>query len=528
MINNEKSRKFMWNELDQDRKERYKKLITNFASLSEAFAQKADSSDEIVAPIINSKYQEASFKDAFKGKVEDIGNTSFDASLETNKGQKFLVGIKSFGLNAGSQKIAQYKAASGRQEWSEIVGRLKGRAVEKMTADDLFRLNRDDYYKLAELIAKERNRRIRSSRATLIGLKDDFNKPIPAYYHFLMPSKKNTFPEISVGETKYLEIDIDSIEIIKCTGWKSPANFQFQDKNHTYSYNDGDHVLLMNFKNQDNVIEVWPVQYIDDAFNFFENLSDYYHKRIDPIKMSVSWLIYNTSGEMEKSSGFNAWNAMSKASYITREKLVKEIRNLLQNKYPKKVKSLMNELSSFYSFNRSNKVKFNVEKRNKWLEHIHKLEDPAIIRLAEKMTYRSDYELYIPVRKAKRFNTKYPDFFGKGIGKIGNNGKLIQSAKDRQFDIEFKPSGVCMTAFLTQENGKGIESVKKQKTMGKWILNGIFQLNKYEPLTRKRLDELDINGIRMTKYKDTSKPIELEFVSLNPESLPNDYIDKLL
>ena len=48
----------MWENLKHEQKEKYKTLITNFASLSEAFSQKAEAEDfndreNYVAPIVN-------------------------------------------------------------------------------------------------------------------------------------------------------------------------------------------------------------------------------------------------------------------------------------------------------------------------------------------------------------------------------------------------------------------------------------------------------------------------------------------
>lgn len=93
----------MWNKIDVDKKKKYKSLITNFASLSEAFSQKSESEnkDELVmtvAPIVNSKFQETAFQRAFDAVGEDIANTSYDASLRLNDNTKYLVGIKSFGI----------------------------------------------------------------------------------------------------------------------------------------------------------------------------------------------------------------------------------------------------------------------------------------------------------------------------------------------------------------------------------------------------------------------------------------------
>ncbi|MDX4992769.1 hypothetical protein SHY80_09215, partial [Streptococcus suis] len=72
----------MWEKLKVEQKEKYRTLITNFASLSEAFSQKSETDEEnetfnYVAPIINSKFQETVFQRAFQAVGEDIANTSF-------------------------------------------------------------------------------------------------------------------------------------------------------------------------------------------------------------------------------------------------------------------------------------------------------------------------------------------------------------------------------------------------------------------------------------------------------------------
>ena len=76
----------MWEKLKSEHKEKYRTLITNFASLSEAFSQKSETAEEVdtfqyVAPIINSKFQETVFQRTFHAVGEDIANTSFDVSV---------------------------------------------------------------------------------------------------------------------------------------------------------------------------------------------------------------------------------------------------------------------------------------------------------------------------------------------------------------------------------------------------------------------------------------------------------------
>ena len=112
----------MWEDLPSSKKNEYKRLILAFASLTEMFAQKVTDNVEEAAPIINSKFQETAFQRAFNAYAEDIGNTSYDASLEHN-GEKYLVGIKTFGISSGGQKVAQFKAK--HDEWSDIIDEIK-------------------------------------------------------------------------------------------------------------------------------------------------------------------------------------------------------------------------------------------------------------------------------------------------------------------------------------------------------------------------------------------------------------------
>jgi hypothetical protein len=118
----------MWEKLKSEQKEKYKALITNFASLSEAFSQKSEAGEaeevqNYVAPIVNSKFQETVFQRAFGAVAEDIANTSYDASLRVDENHKYLIGLKSFGINSGDQKVAQFKKNS--QEWNEILSEIQ-------------------------------------------------------------------------------------------------------------------------------------------------------------------------------------------------------------------------------------------------------------------------------------------------------------------------------------------------------------------------------------------------------------------
>ena len=71
----------------------------------------------------------------------------------------------------------------------------------------------------------------------------------------------------------------------------------------------------------------------------------------------------------------------------------------------------------------------------------------------------------------------------------------------------------------------GIASKDNQSILGKWILEKIFQLKPFEPLTKKRLDEIGLNGIRFYKINgDDSVHIQFIFIDIN--NPPFDFINK--
>lgn len=74
-------------------------------------------------------------------------------------------------------------------------------------------------------------------------------------------------------------------------------------------------------------------------------------------------------------------------------------------------------------------------------------------------------------------------------------------------------------------NGKGIATKDDQGILGNWILHDIFQLNEYEPLTRKRLEEIGLNGIRLYKIKNDPS-VHIQFIWIDQDDLPTDFIKK--
>ena len=160
----------MWSMLNVEEKLKYKKLITNFASLSEAFSQKAKMS---MIKLLNCKLQISrnSISKAFGAIGEDIANTSYDASLLLDEEHKYLVGIKSFGINSGDQKIAQFKKNSQFDNWGSILNEITLNAQKSNSKIEADKKNEELYKKLAIKIATLRNMRIESSKEQIKGFK---------------------------------------------------------------------------------------------------------------------------------------------------------------------------------------------------------------------------------------------------------------------------------------------------------------------------------------------------------------------
>ncbi|MBQ9814514.1 MAG: NgoFVII family restriction endonuclease [Lachnospiraceae bacterium] len=532
----------MWRELPVEDKEEYKKMILAFASLTEAFAQKAEKNAcDIPAPIINSKYQETIFQKAFHGSIEDIGNTSYDVALNiylANQNKKYLIGIKTFGIGSGYQKIAQFKAK--RSDWSPIINQIEANSInakgKKKEKEEINKINYDLYKQLAVEISVLRNERIKSSVANIQGFKISENDEVESVYHVLMPSKKGADPEISVGETTYDEINIDKLEVLGCTTNNIPANFEFTDGKHFYRYTDADSQLSMNFNNKEIVLEKWPVRYADNAYKILADIADkIYDDKLktqdnsERIIESYCWKITNKKDEVEKYSGFNGFYGIG--SKLPKNQRRKKIQNL-ENKYCQLIdkaflKKVVIKLEEFL-FNDSSKANEKEQKiklREDILGLVEQSNNSQFSEDVKKVLFRPKNEMYIPIPRSKEFHMSHPDFFGNKIGTFEEGtSKLALSKKECEFDLVFEPSGNKVRSFITQDYGKAIESEDKQSILGEWILNKVFQLKEYEPLTSKKLKEIGINGIRLFKTNRDSD-VHLEFIWIG-EDAPLDYIER--
>ncbi len=538
----------MWKDLLDTQKDEYKRMILAFASLSEVFAQKADNADaeSTISPIINSKYQETVFQRAFAASAEDIGNTSYDAAIcqknASGRLMKYLIGIKTFGIASGAQKVAQFKA--NHNDWATIIQQIKDNATNAddtlRTKEEINEANQELYAVLAQQIAMLRNQRISSSISNLQGFSvsvEDDN--VQSVYHVLMPSKKGDAPTIYVGETSYDKINIENIEILGCTDRKHPTNFEFTDGNHKYRYTSADSQLLMNFDNYNIVKEQWDVKYVNDAYKIFANLAeDVYGKTPKKEKNTTEshcWLITNTNDEVELFSGFNMFFAIgSKMSQEQRRNTL----SVLKENYSDLIEaSVFNQIISYLekflltSASTKEEKLAKVTLRNEILSYMDEtISDQELKNRILKLLFRPQDEMYIPIPNSSAFHRKYPTFFCDNIGEFveQENGKskfvLNSDRTKREFNLVFEPSGDSIRSYVVQSSGKAIESVEKQSYLGEWILRGIFQLKKYEPLTSEKLNSIGINGIRLWKQSD-SKDIHLQFIWIDKDNLPNDYVN---
>lgn len=112
---------------------------------------------------------------------------------------------------------------------------------------------------------------------------------------------------------------------------------------------------------------------------------------------------------------------------------------------------------------------------------------------------RPAYEVYIPV--PKWIHHVFYQFFGVDPF----NSDAIKASEG--FWLHF-PDGRKVKARNTQENGKSLQT-NPQSELGKWILKDVLGLAPYEILTMKRLNELGVDSLKITKIDDKNFKIDL-------------------
>lgn len=528
----------MWKNLNKEKKDEYKRMILAFSSLTEMFSQKNNNNNTLLTPIINSKFQETIFQKVFGASAEDISNTSFDVALKEknkkNQETKYLIGIKTFGFSSNYQKVAQFKAQNDL--WSPLINTINKNSLNK-TKEQINKINNNIYLTLAKNIAKLRNQRIQSSIANIKGFNIHENDNVEAIYHVLMPSNKNLnsntngTAQIHVGETPYTLIDINNLKIIGCTGKSHPSNFEFTDGIHKYKYTSADCQLYMDFDNTNIVKESWNVQYAQNAYDIFAKIAEYADNLnleigTNEIIESYSWKITNKNNEVELFSGFNSFYGVGSKSPISQRKrnldkfkkqFIRELDTITYNKIISYIEHYL------FSEAKTKDAKIcKATERKKFIDFILQQKNETLTNETLKLLFRPKNELYIPIPNSFKFHSNYPNFFGDNTLEFDNKKNIITNPANREFNLIFEPSGDSIKAYITQQAGKAIESVKKQTYLGEWILRNVFQLEEYEPLTVTKLNELGINGIRLYKTSQSSD-IHISFIWIDSDNPPEDY-----
>lgn len=113
-------------------------------------------------------------------------------------------------------------------------------------------------------------------------------------------------------------------------------------------------------------------------------------------------------------------------------------------------------------------------------------------------TLRPAYEAYAPI--PKYIHILKPNFFG--IDALDREQRKLS-----QLNLHL-PSGTVVTAKITQDNGKALQS-NPQSELGRWLLYNIFGLAEYEPLTRAVLDEKRIDSLIITKIDNDNFKVDV-------------------
>ena len=493
----------LWDMLDEKKKERYKKLISKFAGLTKAFAQKNDNGNSLPIPFLNSKFQEKLFINIFDANLEDKNNTPFDVSLLIN-GKVYLIGIKTFDRGTKSQKIQQFKRLDQKCDESNL------KAFVEMVATNRNKSIEDN---TKEIIKKLRNPEEFSKHIT--------NKPHRSIYHLLTRYLDNNIPKIQIREFPYDKIDVKKISNVKPNYNRDNrlASISFEDGKHSYRYAMGDNQLLMNFReNPNDPVENLSVSYLEEneIYDFLTKLGD----EINDIEESHSWKI-----NIERFSGFNSFfGTAPKNRELSEQKCInilatqknnRKITDLIK-KYFSPLPNKLNEKEKDILLTEKVNIRYSIESEMKQKKY-----NKDIINKIKEKTYRPQNEMYISIPNYKIFHKKFPNFFGEGLAQK-------KKTAERVFDMILEPYNWELKMLLTQSSGKdeirgkAIQSYKSQAVLGKWILEGIFKLPPYKPLTEDAMRIKKINGIRLYKKRSSPK-VYFKFIWIDDKDRPEDY-----
>lgn len=516
----------IWQQYNSDSRDQYVAAIKALGALSPLFRQKADGMIDHTA-YISSKYQETVFARFFNGSVIDKGNDPYDVMVPSPiSGKRDLVGIKTF-LNSSSsmQKIMQFKSVATTEGWT---GWLKN----------------GEYQKLIVRIAELRNQKLRSTQNLLAGAGiSPENAFANIFYHYLSPLKDG---RVYVGESDYSFMDEDNLSYTAPDESKRISSLQFSDGKNEYKYTPADSTLYMRFAHTrksdtgGDIVDEFTVRQLADPHASLIRLIEGDLAETAP------------SGHAQNRRGRRSRDALVETTSMD------EIAIDSSLVYPPKsddnnlpvVPAVVAAKVQLKTRSRSTEPLTNEsslglgKSEQSFIFPIFRLTDygdtPAgevdsrsglNVRLGAPKNKGSDTrrpvnEVEIKIPDPRKFHEDYPDFFGvNAVGeaisklrKVGRKWKTVfEDPDDRTFELVLTQSGQEMEAILTGDGNKQIMSKHRQVILGGWILSQVFQLGSYERLDRNKLDQLDLDSIRITRLGN--KRIGMEFIKATEEDL---------
>lgn len=248
----------------------YEELLTITGSLSRLFAESEN-------PFLYYRAAENIFCKAFDAENLSRGDVSADASKDG-----LGIGLKTFLHNNGRtfQKVAEFNREL--HEFKDLEG-----------------------LDLITQISKMRNERIRVTKRAF-----DLEEMM---YHMVTRSKN----QMQLFEEHMSEIDLNSIHIDKENSGKN--TIRFSDRYNEYSFSLSKSTLLKRFITPEKkAVSQFKVNIYEDPFDFLlrsrneliEETSTVIPRELDYVILP---LYSPSSGEVEKKSGLNAWNAAPRA-----------------------------------------------------------------------------------------------------------------------------------------------------------------------------------------------------------------------
>jgi len=509
----------IWQQYNSDSREKYVAAIKALGALSALFRQKADGTIDHTA-YISSKYQETVFARFFNGSVVDKGNDPYDVMIPSPvSGKRDLVGIKTF-LNSSSsmQKIMQFKSVATTEGWTAWI-------------------KDGEYQRLVARIAELRNQKLRSTQNLLAGVgvapEEAFAN---IFYHYLSPLKDG---RVFVGESDYSLMDEDNLSYVVPDQSKRISSIQFSDGKNEYKYTPADSTLYMRFvhtKKNDSggdIVDEFAVRQLSDPHASLMKLIEGDYAELLPSEQSEKQNNKRSQDDTpdpkeleELVVGHESVGATESEVESVPVVPVAVSPKACPKKKARSSESLTDEniLDSTESFQ---SVIFPIFRLTDYGDTPAGEVDSKSglnVRLGAPKnkgtdTRRPVNEVEIKIPEPRSFHGKYPDFFGNNdagvpiskLQKVGAKWKTVfADTDDRTFELVLSQSGQEMEAILTGDGNKQLMSKHRQVILGGWILSQVFQLREYERLDRDKLDQLDIDSIRLTRLGN--RRVGLEFI----------------